>query len=1196
MFRKKNKYMWWGLLILVVIIGIGLLIWFLTKSNSNPAPPAPHTAASTGDYEKLFSNNPPPAPLSVNYSQWLNSLTVITDPSSSIVSNRIKKPENTEDCLRNYFAFLWPSVERSWLDKCSSGMLYALYNQLDWIYTPLIIEPQLPWPINNIDTIQKAEIIGDRQRSLLGPFFNAYVQWFAMDQLGVIAKLKGTMPSSTGNQFDTDLATLAASSGQWQSHSGAVDQTFWPGEVNGGGGILELGLKNKPWMTQFNQTGDSNIAPGWNLTRPPACLLWLSVYGNARLGFPSFAYIESVTFTTESGGELQRGAPSCDSATAQNWSSWKFNDETTKAKRQAWALGVTRPDEGISGAAYMGTSSKWNKQPTWGAKTDLVENFNDCNICMTTQTSPSSGSQCWCSSSGCAGEIIGQLGLCTTSEAGFTTPNRSLYTDPKSLQCALSGTKWEDCSSTKELYWLQMPKDSNSSPKPFDFLSNGNQCDSIGPGCIRGGGGIYIKQNGTFSPYLIPTQDSINERQQDTNNNIGFCGGLWNTQQDHGIGGPNGKNSGFGNTCQSSDKAGGCSKGPYELCYPCLKGYGKFVNTGRIGVFWNYVGAFLTAQSKEGIGKTFRWPFEAAAAISGSPTGSDKCASGVCLGDQVQYLAGSSGTSGYKDDREYLGGFLTVPNPYAFPEKYRNANVFNYFKALINGGAGALEFYLNEEITRKEVNFEWQMSDAARNINDIDKSCKQWNTTSKVQNVGGQWFFTPGKPHVYYDPQYSTEQWKNHGRGNYSKHIGLGENPNVGCGQMKWQKGANVKMPDGTIQFMQSDNMWMNPMDDNGGRLSQLGKYFVQFYAPPELAIPNPNKGEIIQWPQFDSDIIKSITGSENGTGATGLPVSDTIQELCISWTIGFYAYGDTGIHETGNTVQSSPWGLKQSNSGELGGCGYIFGALFGWKALQVNTKDSFCGQATVCEYPHCDPEIKWMMNPSDTGPYSPINRWKQDVSSSNGHQIFCKQSVNLDITQCLNLYMSCAFVPAFLDFTNPDGGQNDKVPKDKNDTDSNSKMVKYFRCNQVNRIRNPLNELTSDIASQKARQYYQPPINVDYCQQCPYKCQAGNNSLCGSQETSPECYPSINYFQESKGKPIGDGWKDITKPGLVTLNGYRNEPTCGSWRNLGDSWWARWEAAHTTDEVTDMGCYSVDSPYLNVKKGPVRNYPSCPK
>ena len=62
-----------------------------------------------------------------------------------------------------------------------------------------------------------------------------------------------------------------------------------------------------------------------------------------------------------------------------------------------------------------------------------------------------------------------------------------------------------------------------------------------------------------------------------------------------------------------------------------------------------------------------------------------------------------------------------------------------------------------------------------------------------------------------------------------------------GCGQTRWMKGEYDPF---TKTLLKSANEWMNPMDDNG-RLKYIGEYFIQYYCPPELKIPNPRSAVI---------------------------------------------------------------------------------------------------------------------------------------------------------------------------------------------------------------------------------------------------------------------------------------------------------------------------------------------------------------
>jgi len=263
-----------------------------------------------------------------------------------------------------------------------------------------------------------------------------------------------------------------------------------------------------------------------------------------------------------------------------------------------------------------------------------------------------------------------------------------------------------------------------------------------------------------------------------------------------------------------------------------------------------------------------------------------------CIGGQLTTLMNG------RDNREYLTGYITVPR--------KGFGFDKYIKALYNGGAGRIDFSQKGPI------------------------------------------FTTKVPQVCYATKGDPSEWFNFGGKKYCQKVW---GKDYGCGQLRWQKGEWDEI---TQSMLQCENPWMNPMDD-GGRLEYIGKNFVQFYAPPELAIKNPYYQQSIPTPTLTKAQISEMFGTNNPVlpATVGDINTYTTNEFFCRWLISFYIYNDSGIHKN----DSWPFGMY----GTLGlddNCIYAICLAMGWKSITISSKDCVGGQQDICEYPYIDSEI----------------------------------------------------------------------------------------------------------------------------------------------------------------------------------------------------------------------------------------------
>ena len=350
--------------------------------------------------------------------------------------------------------------------------------------------------------------------------------------------------------------------------------------------------------------------------------------------------------------------------------------------------------------------------------------------------------------------------------------------------------------------------------------------------------------------------------------------------------------------CATSDASDSC-RIPQELFYP-EKGYGKFINIGRTGVFFNNWHVLLTLHDRNGEGKQFRWVMEQFMALNTEQSASDR-PNGVnsmivARSGGIDPKTGSSAT----DNREYLSGFYTFPKNGVFgmnlePVTSTNINQWvqdadkkTYTKKVVSG---------YDSSAGKIVDYPTVDSFSIDQTKGIPIKC------SDPGGIVG--VFVPGKPQV---------EWS----GNSSE----------GAGQLFWQRGMEYKMPDGTSQFLSCENPWMNPMDDGElGRLTYIGKNFVQYYIPPELGLKNPYFQKNISdfYPggkcsSVDINDTNAVTIAYEQMGRDlGMP-SDATQEMireefALRWVEASLIYGDNGQH---SEIKSWPWGTQATATANI--------------------------------------------------------------------------------------------------------------------------------------------------------------------------------------------------------------------------------------------------------------------------------------
>ena len=358
-----------------------------------------------------------------------------------------------------------------------------------------------------------------------------------------------------------------------------------------------------------------------------------------------------------------------------------------------------------------------------------------------------------------------------------------------------------------------------------------------------------------------------------------------------------------------------------------------------------------------------------------------------------------------------------------------------------------------------------------------------------------------------------------------------------------------------TKTLLKSANEWMNPMDDNG-RLKYIGEYFIQYYCPPELKIPNPNYNKNISelYPSDWGENVKIICGSENGTGATKNKNRDTLQEFCIRWLMAFQLYGDTGIHEE----KSWPFGLY-GGTGTQDSCVYGMGGSLGWQSLIVTYKPDIGGQGDICEYPYGDSEVLFFHPrncvPGETmksgcgplGPYTPPSLLPDGgigIADTNfaGSTLTCFNQVSLDITRDIDRYLIDNFV----------AGVEDRSTI--SDTDINNENYKLYGVIESSRWLFSLSEASTDLPAQESRKMYNPPNSITkdpvlFCNICPKSIM-------------------LNIEPE-----INKSWTQLTQkykdqPGI---NQYFQEGT----RSIDDTFWKNWANNETHKKY---GCYTINS------------------
>ena len=290
-------------------------------------------------------------------------------------SPQLVKPKTIEDCLRNYFMMLYPATPMAYWTNCTSEQLYSIYNMLDWYYTPFIIDPQLPFMAISQDTKSLGGMKGlntlegiktstggplQRLRPLVGPYAEAYIQFFPMAGFESVISLKCPGKTSNGELPSSDETC----SDTWVINP-AVGGDYIPTAMNSNPGWLSNPSSDKPpnLTTQSYQELSQWISPPGDtrnlVGRPLMATYFIQPYGIARQGFPSYAYVELVDFTNERGGLRQEANVdgSCYYASPNTASMRSFCggcNNTPQDLQNSWKYGVGKPAKGIMGSAYVG--------------------------------------------------------------------------------------------------------------------------------------------------------------------------------------------------------------------------------------------------------------------------------------------------------------------------------------------------------------------------------------------------------------------------------------------------------------------------------------------------------------------------------------------------------------------------------------------------------------------------------------------------------------------------------------------------------------------------------------------------------------------------------------------------------------------------------------------------------------------------
>ena len=332
-------------------------------------------------------------------------------------STQLVPPKTIEDCLRNYFTMLYPATSRQYWTQCTSEQLYSIYNMLDWYYTPFIIDPQLPYMAVNKDTKSLSGIKGlntldgiknskggpqQRLRPLVGPYAEAYVQFFPMAGFESVLDLQCPGSDPVLPKDDSTCSTT------WEINPPVGGNYIGVAVTSNPGWLSDPSSNDPPSLTENSyQTLAQWISPPGetrNLVgRPLMATYFIQPYGIARQGFPSYAYVEVVDFTSEAGGMRQEA--NIDGSCRYPWpdtpkmrSFCGACNNTPQDFENSWKYGVGKPAEGIMGSAYVGNDN--GNVTGWGGP--IKEEFTQTNDdkCSGVQLDSKLNCLCYAKSSG----------------------------------------------------------------------------------------------------------------------------------------------------------------------------------------------------------------------------------------------------------------------------------------------------------------------------------------------------------------------------------------------------------------------------------------------------------------------------------------------------------------------------------------------------------------------------------------------------------------------------------------------------------------------------------------------------------------------------------------------------------------------------------------------------------------------------
>jgi hypothetical protein len=910
------------------------------------------------------------------YGSWIDEYKRYNLDNATINPNQLKIPNKVtwkKDCLSNYFKILYPAVNSQWFDSLNVNLLSYLYSKLDWYYTPLVIHPQQPSRSREelMNVLEYKD--NDRQRPILAPYYNTYVPNFSMGISEVV-----TGPASSGGINDPTGPPTANS-------GGATANVAWPwppGNNNSIGTAMKgqgLGyqwpkMTKMPKGIQLNSSYWTGTTNQWT-ARPTMEVHFLAPWGRSRHGYPSYSYLECVSGGQELSGIRERGATSsgCHSYLKPGISSYGSDTVTTlDSNFQDFSNYVVTPPvkypvDASKSPAYQGIGGYFSKLENKGvSKPICASGLPSCDVKETfsmpgyTETPYSDGCN-ECTKVQSSSENTKML------NSNKTCPDNLLCGDSGCVQSVKdyrsSNVNWCQKSFYKETQTgNDLPKDHGNVNK----CGNPPQPCNIGWGakhgtCLYGhsgfignpwllystskkkGDGINATNKNWLLPAKIPGTASYGLLKDpitilDSMTGLPLSASTIESAKpivyvlDPKTGKPTraAEIGYFPDSpdafCSTSDSSDSC-RIPQDLFYP-EKGYGKFINTGRTGVFFNNWHALLTLHDKNGEGKQYRWVMEQFMALN-----TEQQSSAYTNGINPMITA-RAGNNVVTDNREYLSGFYTFPKN----------NVFG----------------MNLEPLKSTIIKNWS-KDKTLNYSDNGGKIVDYPTVDsfsvdsqkgipiKCSDPGGiVGVFVSGEPQVKWSGK-STD----------------------GAGQTFWQKGMDYTMPDGTIQHLSCENPWMNPMDDGEyGRLTYIGKNFVQYYIPPELGLKNPYYGVKISqfypggiYNNIDPTDTKAIANAYSKMAQElGMPSDSdpTIikEEFALRWVEASTIYGDNGLH---SEINSWPWGTQSTATSSDGSCLYKAIGAMGWNTVVVTMKPCRFGQPSICETPYYDSELIYL-------------------------------------------------------------------------------------------------------------------------------------------------------------------------------------------------------------------------------------------